>query len=84
MMARGPLPLAHLADEISRMVGVKVDVAASEALSPSVAATALHELVSLVAQLRNESTTSKTWQVADAGIWRATIGPRNSRTLDTA
>ncbi len=46
-MARGLLPLAHLADEISRMVGVKVDVAASEALSPSVAATALHELVSL-------------------------------------
>ena len=41
------LPLAHLADEISRMVGVNVDVAASEALSPPVAATALHDAVPL-------------------------------------
>ncbi|NQW71261.1 MAG: nucleotidyltransferase domain-containing protein [Actinobacteria bacterium] len=43
----GLLPLAHLADEISRMVGVKVDVAASEASSPPVAATALHDAVPL-------------------------------------
>ena len=44
---RGLLPLAHLADEIARIVGVHVDIAASESLSPAVAVAALHDAVSL-------------------------------------
>ena len=44
---RGLLPLAHLGDEISRLIGVNVDVAASEAMTPSVASTALHDAVFL-------------------------------------
>lgn len=44
---KGLLPLAHLADELSELLNVPVDVSGSEALSDKVAATALVDAVIL-------------------------------------